>query len=45
MAAGQLGNNGVPLEPLGSSFRTVANSLEVYSNQLDKAKSNIIKLE
>lgn len=44
-ASGQLGNNGVPLEPLGSAFRTAANSLDVYSNELDKSKSNIVKVE
>ena len=44
-AAAQLGNNGVPLEPLGSAFRAAANSLNTYGNQLDQAKSNIVKLQ
>lgn len=44
-ASTQLGNNGVPLEPLGSAFRNAANSLDVYRNELDKAKSNIVKIE
>jgi len=44
-AAAQLGNNDVPLEPLGSAFRAAANSLNTYGNQLDQAKSNIVKLQ
>lgn len=45
IASGQIGNNGVPLEPQGSAFRTAADALGVYSNELNKAKSNIVKVE
>lgn len=41
----QVSDSGVPLEPLGSAFRAAANSLDVYANQLDNAKSNIVKVE
>lgn len=45
LASGQLGNNGVPLEPMGSAFRTVASNLDFYSQQLGATKSNIVKVE
>lgn len=41
----QLGNNGVPLEPLGSAFRGAVDSLQLYANKLDEAKSKFVKVE
>lgn len=44
-ASVQLGNNGVPLEPLGSAFRGAVDSLQLYANKLDEAKSKFVKVE
>lgn len=41
----QLGNNGIPLEPLGSAFRGAVNSLQLCVNKLDDAKSKFVKVE
>tara|TARA_R110000764_G_scaffold65785_1_gene137502 strand:- start:685 stop:1917 length:1233 start_codon:yes stop_codon:yes gene_type:complete len=44
-SAAQLGNNGVPLEPQGSAFRSLASSLDFTIQNLNNAKSQIIKVE
>ena len=41
----QLGNSGILLEPAGSTYRTLANNIEIYSAQLNNVKSNITKVE
>ena len=41
----QLGNSGILLEPAGSTYRTLANNIEIYSAQLNDVKSNITKVE
>jgi|TARA_B110000858_G_scaffold177066_1_gene211742 hypothetical protein len=44
-SAAQLGNNGIPLEPQGSAFRSLASSLDFTIQNLNNAKSQIIKVE
>ena len=45
IASAQLGNNGVPLEPQGSAFRSLVSSIDFTINDLNSAKSNIVKVE
>ncbi|MDB4344531.1 hypothetical protein OAA18_00435 [bacterium] len=41
----QIGNNGILLEPMGTTARTISNNLSTYQSQLDSLKSNIVKVE
>ena len=41
----QIGNNGILLEPMGTTARTISNNLDTYQTQLDSLKSNIVKVE
>ena len=41
----QIGNNGILLEPMGTTARTISNNLDTYQTQLDGLKSNIVKVE
>ncbi len=41
----QIGNNGILLEPMGTTSRTISNNLNTYKSQLDSLKSNIVKVE
>jgi len=41
----QIGNNGILLEPMGTTARTISNNLDTYKSQLDSLKSNIVKVE
>jgi hypothetical protein len=41
----QIGNNGILLEPMTTTARTISNNLDTYQTQLDSLKSNIVKVE
>ncbi len=41
----QIGNNGLLLEPMATTARTISNNLSTYQSQLDNLKSNIVKVE